>query len=68
MGKQVTRDMLIGDMLVMDRGIGVVLMQSGMHCVGCPSSQGETLDEACAVHGMDVNKVLSDINAYLATK
>ena len=68
MGKQVTRDMLIGDMLVMDRGIGVVLMQSGMNCVGCPSSQGETLDEACAVHGMDVNKVLSDINAYLATK
>ena len=43
-------------------------MQSGMHCVGCPSSAGETLDEACAVHGMDCDKVLADINEYLANK
>lgn len=52
MDMKVTKDTLIGDMLVMDRGIAVILMQSGMHCVGCPSSAGETLDEACAVHGM----------------
>lgn len=68
MDKKVTKDMLIGDMLVIDRGIGVILMQSGMHCVGCPSSAGETLDEACAVHGMDCDKVLADINEYLANK
>ncbi|MBS7220705.1 MAG: DUF1858 domain-containing protein [Christensenellales bacterium] len=65
---KVTKDTLIGDMLVMDRGIAVILMQSGMHCVGCPSSAGETLDEACAVHGMDTDKVLADINEYLANK
>ena len=68
MEKKVTKDMLIGDMLVLDRGIGVILMQSGMYCVGCPSSAGETLDEACAVHGMDCDKVLADINEYLANK
>ena len=68
MEKKVTKDMLIGDMLVLDRGIGVRLMQSGMHCVGCASSAGETLDEACAVHGMDSDKVLADINEYLANK
>ena len=68
MDMRVTKDTLIGDMLVMDRGIAVILMQSGMHCVGCPSSAGETLDEACAVHGMDTDKVLADINEYLANK
>ena len=68
MDLKVTKDTLIGDMLVMDRGIAVILMQSGMHCVGCPSSAGETLDEACAVHGMDTDKVLADINEYLANK
>ena len=68
MDMKVTKDTLIGDMLVMDRGIAVILMQSGMHCVGCPSSAGETLDEACAVHGMDTDKGLADINEYLANK
>ena len=68
MDMKVTKDTLIGDMLVMDRGIAVILMQSGMHCVGCPSSAGETLDEACAVHGMDTDKVLADINEYIANK
>ena len=68
MDKKVTKDTLIGDMLMIDRGIGVILMQSDMHCVGCPSSAGETLDEACAVHGMDADKVLADINEYLANK
>ncbi len=43
-------------------------MQNGMHCVGCPSAAGETLEEASMVHGMDIDKLLSDINAYLASK
>ena len=68
MAQKITKETLIGDMLVIDRGIAVILMQSGMHCVGCPSSAGETLDEACAVHGMDADKVLADINEYLASK
>ena len=63
---KVTKDMLIGEMLQMDRGIGVILMQSGMGCVGCPSSAGETLEEASMVHGMDVNKLVDAINDFLS--
>ena len=65
---EVTKDMLIGEILKKDQTIAAILMASGMHCVGCPSSAGETLDEACAVHGMDTDKVLADINEYLANK
>lgn len=65
---QVTKDMTIGKLLMMDRSAGAILMQNGMHCVGCPSAAGETLEEASMVHGMDIDKLLSDINAYLASK
>lgn len=65
---QVTKDMTIGELLMMDRSAGAILMQNGMHCVGCPSAAGETLEEASMVHGMDINKLLDDINAYLASK
>ncbi|MBO8434875.1 MAG: DUF1858 domain-containing protein [Tyzzerella sp.] len=68
MATQVTKSTLIGDMLMIDRGIAAILMQSGMHCVGCPSSAGESLEEACLVHGMDVDVLLNDINTYLASK
>ena len=68
MATQVTKSTLIGEMLMIDRGIAAILMQSGMHCVGCPTSAGETLEEACLVHGMDVDALLNDINAYLASK
>ncbi|MDO4553716.1 MAG: DUF1858 domain-containing protein [Lachnospiraceae bacterium] len=66
--KQVTKDMLIGEMLQVDIGIAPILMASGMHCIGCPSSQGESLEEAAAVHGMDVNELIVKINEYLALK
>ncbi len=65
---QVTKDMTIGELLMIDRGVGIVLMQNGMHCVGCPSSAGETLEEASLVHGMDINELLADINDFLAKK
>lgn len=65
---QATKDMTIGELLMMDRSAGAILMQNGMHCVGCPSAAGETLEEASMVHGMDIDKLLSDINAYLASK
>lgn len=68
MAVQVTKDMLIGEILMIDKGLAMILMQSGMHCVGCPSSAGETLEEASLVHDMDVNKLLTDLNAYLADK
>ena len=68
MKKQVTKDMLIGEMLQVDIGIAPILMASGMHCIGCPASQGESLEEAAAVHGMDADELLNKINEYLDLK
>jgi len=64
----VTKDTKIGELLMMDRGVAAILMRSGMHCVGCPSSAGESLAQASMVHGMDVNKLVEAINAYFAAK
>lgn len=58
----------MGDMLKYDGGIAYILMLSGMHCVGCPSSINESLEEACMVHGLDVDTVLKSITDYLAGK
>ena len=65
---EITKQTTMGDMLEYDNGIAYILMQSGMHCVGCPSSIGESLEEACMVHGLDADAVLKDIKEYLATK
>ena len=65
---KVTKDMTFGELLMMDRSAGMILMQNGMHCVGCPSAAGETLEEASMVHGMDCEKLIADINAYLEAK
>ena len=62
---EITKETTMGEMLEYDMGIAYVLMQAGMHCVGCPSSIGESLEEACAVHGLDVDVVLSSIQEYL---
>lgn len=58
----------MGQMLDYDRGIGYVLMQAGMHCVGCPSSIHESLEEACRVHNLEVDTVLQSIQDYLSAK
>ena len=68
MAKQVTKDMLIYEILEIDPGNAAILMASGMHCVGCPSSAMESLEDACMVHGMDVDDVLYSINEYLRKK
>ena len=61
--EQITANMTIGEILKM-RGeeVAPVLLGMGMHCLGCPSAQMETLEEACNVHGVDVNEILSQIN------
>ena len=51
-----------------DQTIAAILMASGMHCVGCPASQGESLEEAAMVHGMDCDELVTKINEYLANK
>ncbi len=65
---EITKDTTMGEMLRYDMGIAGVLMRSGMHCVGCPSSVGESLEMACMVHGLDVEQVLDDIKTYLEFK
>ena len=65
---EITKATTMGEMLEHDMGIAYVLMQSGMHCVGCPASIGESLEEACEVHGLDADTVLASIKEYLAGK
>ena len=62
---QVTKDMLMGDLLRKDINVAYILMASGMHCVGCPSSQMESLEEAAAVHGIDCDSFLAQLNRFL---
>lgn len=64
---RVSKDMLIGEIVRIDDGIIPILLGSGMHCIGCPSAQGESLEEAAMVHGLDVDDLVSDINDYLET-
>ena len=65
---QISKDMLIGELIQMHELIAPMLMRAGMHCLGCPSSQMESLEEACMVHGIPVEKLVSVINEYLAQK
>ena len=62
---KVNKDMLIDEILQLDPNMAGVLMASGMHCVGCPSSQAESLEEASMVHGLPVDLVVARLNAYL---
>lgn len=68
MATTISKDMVIGQLLTIDQGFIPLLMNAGMHCLGCPSSQAETLEEACMVHGIDVNELVEQLNAYLAAK
>ncbi|WP_373218113.1 DUF1858 domain-containing protein [Ruminococcus sp. 5_1_39BFAA] len=63
---QVTKQMLIGQLLQLDPNIAGILMRAGMHCIGCPSSQMESLEEAAMVHGMDADVLVQQINDFLA--
>lgn len=65
---QVTKDTLIGEALMINEGIAPILMGIGMHCLGCPSSQGESLAEAALVHGLDPDELVNAINEYLAAR
>ena len=68
MAVNITKEMTMGELLSIDRGVAVVLMNAGMHCIGCPSSIGESLEEACMVHGIEVDELLKNINEYFADK
>ena len=63
--KEVTKDMNIREMVMMDEGIAEILMNAGMHCLGCMMSHFENLEQACAVHGIDADALVAEINEYL---
>ena len=63
---QVTKDTMIGELLQIDESIAPVLLDIGMHCLGCPSSQMETIAEAAMVHGIEPDALVDRINQFLA--
>jgi len=65
---KVTKDMIISEVLNLDKGTVPIFLNSGMHCLGCPSSSGESIEDACAIHGIDADKLMEDLNAYLEGK
>ena len=62
---KVTKDSIIGDVLDFDRGTAQFFFEIGRHCLGCPSARGESIEQACAVHGTDADALVEKINAYL---
>ena len=62
----VTKDTRIGDLLQIDMNVAPVLMDIGMHCLGCPASQGETIEEAAMVHGINPEALVDHINSVIA--
>ena len=65
---KITKDTLIGDILDFDNSTAPIFMEMGMHCLGCPASRGESLEEACMVHGVSVDELLDKLNAHIANK
>lgn len=61
--ENITKDMKIGEMLTLNPNVAPILMEAGMHCLGCPSAQSETLEEAAMVHGMDIEVLMAKIQA-----
>ncbi len=59
----ITKDTIIGDILDMAPQTAPIFLSIGMHCLGCPSSRGETVEEACMVHGVDVDALLQVVNS-----
>ena len=61
----IDKNMKIGELLQVNEGIAPILMSAGMHCLGCPASQMESLEQACAVHGIDCDALVAKINELL---
>ncbi len=64
----VTKASIIGDVLDYDTGTAQFFFEIGMHCLGCPSARGESIEAACMVHGTDADALVAKINEYLASK
>ena len=64
----ITKDTLIGDILKLEETTAPYFLEMGMHCLGCPASRGESLEQACMVHGVSVDELLKKLNAHVANK
>ena len=62
---KVTKESIIGDVLDYAPGTAKFFFEIGMHCLGCPSARGESIEDACAVHGTDADELIAKINAFL---
>ena len=65
---KITKDMLIGDVLDMDTSAAKYFFEIGMHCLGCPASRGESIEQACQVHSTNCDELLEKLNAHFADK
>ena len=65
---KVTKDTIILDVLRLDQGTAPFFLEIGMHCLGCPSASGESIEQACMVHGTDADALVEKINAFLESK
>ena len=65
---KITKDMIIGEVLDIDNGCAEFFFEIGMHCLGCPASRGESIAQACAVHGTDADELVEKLNAHFAGK
>ncbi len=63
---EITKNSTIGDVLDADRTLAPYFFEMGMHCLGCPSARGETIEQACRVHGVDVDDLIAKLNAHEA--
>lgn len=66
MMKEITKDMKIIEILEINEDLGEVLMEAGMHCLGCAAAHGETIEQACQVHGINVDELVERLNFYNA--
>ncbi len=65
---QITKDTIIADVLKIDADTAPFFFEIGMHCLGCPSASGESVEQACMVHGVDADELVEKINNFLASK
>ena len=62
--EKITKETLIGDVLDADPGTAVYFLEMGMHCLGCPSARGESIEMACEVHGVDADELVAQLNEF----
>ena len=65
---KITKNMLIGDILDIDSSAAEYFFAIGMHCLGCPASRNESIEQACAVHGTDCDELVAKLNEHFKNK